>query len=62
VTVNPFDVLGQAEALHRALTMPAAERRARLDAIRAHVRAHDVAAWLDALLADLDAVFQGGNR
>ena len=62
LTVNPFDVLGQAEALHRALTMPAPERRERIEAIRAHVRANDVSAWIDALLADLDAVFQGGNR
>ena len=34
--------------------MPAEERRARLEAIRAHVRAHDLAAWLAAQLADLD--------
>ena len=48
VTVNPFDVAGQAEALHRAVTMPAAERRERAEAIRAHVRTHDIAAWIDA--------------
>ena len=54
VCVNPFDVAGQAEALHRALSMPAAERRERIDAIRAHVREHDVAAWIEAQLADLD--------
>ena len=54
VSVNPFDVAGQAEALERALTMPAAERRERLAAIRAHVREHDVAAWIEGLLADLD--------
>ena len=44
LTVNPFDVAGQAEAIHEALTMARAERRARLEAIRAHVREHDVAA------------------
>jgi trehalose 6-phosphate synthase len=54
VRVNPFDVAGQAEALHRALTMPAAERRERLEAIRAHVHEHDVAAWIEAQLGDLD--------
>ena len=53
VTVNPFDVWGQAEALHEALSLPADERRRRSEAIRAHVRAHDVRAWIDALLADL---------
>ncbi|MGB2875886.1 MAG: trehalose-6-phosphate synthase [Gaiellaceae bacterium] len=54
VSVNPFDVAGQAEALHRALTMSAAERRNRLEGIRAHVREHDVEEWIDAQLADLD--------
>jgi trehalose 6-phosphate synthase len=54
VRVNPFDVAGQAEALDHALTMGADERRERLAAIRAHVREHDVAAWIDAQLADLD--------
>jgi trehalose 6-phosphate synthase len=54
VRVNPFDVAGQAEALDRALTMPATERRERLEAIRAHVREHDVSAWIEAQFADLD--------
>jgi trehalose-6-phosphate synthase len=36
--------------------MPAAERRRRLEATRAHVRAHDLEAWLAAQLADLDRV------
>jgi trehalose 6-phosphate synthase len=53
VTVNPFDVWGQAEALHAALTMGEAERRRRLEAIRAQIRSHDVRAWLAGLLADL---------
>ena len=34
LSVNPFDVAGQAEAIHRALEMPAEERRGRLEAIR----------------------------
>jgi trehalose 6-phosphate synthase len=55
VTVNPFDVAGQARALHEALTMPAADRRRRLDGIRAHVREHDLASWLEGHLADLEA-------
>ncbi|MFL5921546.1 MAG: trehalose-6-phosphate synthase [Gaiellaceae bacterium] len=54
LTVNPFDVAGQAEALDEALTMSAAERHERLEAIRAHVREHDVTEWIDAQLADLD--------
>jgi trehalose 6-phosphate synthase len=53
ITVNPFDVWGQAQALHEALSLDEPERRRRIDAIRSHVRAHDVRAWSDALLADL---------
>jgi trehalose 6-phosphate synthase len=56
VSVNPFDVSAQADAIHEALTMSATERRRRAEAIRAHVRAHDVGAWGDTQLADLDRV------
>jgi trehalose 6-phosphate synthase len=54
--VNPFDVVGQAEALHEALSMGAGERRRRADGLRAHVRENDVARWLRGLLDDVDAV------
>ena len=54
LTVNPFDVEGQAEAIERALSMDAGERRARLEAIRAHVREHDLNRWTDTLFAALD--------
>jgi len=56
ITVNPLDVSGQAEALYAALTLDADERRRRADAIREHVRAHDIRGWVEAQLADLDAV------
>ena len=56
VSVNPFDVSAQADAIHEALTMSATERRRRAEAIRAHVRAHDVATWGETQLADLDRV------
>lgn len=54
LTVNPFDISGQAEAIHAALELPAEERRVRRQAIRAHVQEHDLAAWIAAQLADLD--------
>ncbi|MBD0329700.1 MAG: trehalose-6-phosphate synthase [Thermoleophilia bacterium] len=54
LTVNPFDVAGQAEALHAALELPPDERQARAEAIREHVRGHDVGAWVDAQLAEFD--------
>ena len=56
VVVNPFDVVGQAEAIHAALELSPADRRARIEAIRAHVREQDIESWLTAQLADLDAV------
>jgi trehalose 6-phosphate synthase len=54
LTVNPFDVAGQAEAIHAALSMGESERRARLEGIRGHVREHGVTEWIEAQLADLD--------
>ena len=54
LTVNPFDVAGQAEAIHRALTMASGERLRRIEGIRAQVRAHDISAWIDGQLEDLD--------
>jgi trehalose 6-phosphate synthase len=60
--VNPFDLAGQAEAIHRALEMPEAEREARLEAIRAHVREHDLGAWIEALLVDLDRIAPHARR
>ncbi|MFL5958903.1 MAG: trehalose-6-phosphate synthase [Gaiellaceae bacterium] len=59
LTVNPLDVSGQADALYAALSLEPAERRRRADAIRTHVRAHDIREWIDAQLADLDAVRSG---
>jgi trehalose 6-phosphate synthase len=56
VAVDPFDVEGQAEAIAQALSLPGDERRTRAEAIRAHVREHDLAEWLDLQLADLDRV------
>jgi len=49
VTVNPFDVLGQAEALHDALAMDEAERGRRSRALAEHVRSHDLEWWIGGL-------------
>jgi trehalose 6-phosphate synthase len=61
LTVNPVDVYGQAESIYAALTMPADERRRRLEATRVHVRGHDLASWIAAQLADLDALSSPGS-
>ncbi|MBU6363876.1 MAG: trehalose-6-phosphate synthase [Acidobacteria bacterium] len=65
--VNPFDIEAQAEALHQALTMPYAERRARGDAIRTVINENDIAKWLQAQVADIEelrgqAVLPPGER
>ena len=63
LTVNPFDVAGQADALHEALTMPPDERRRRAAGLREQVRTHDIAAWTEAQLADFDAALaRRGSR
>jgi len=54
IPVDPLDVGGTAVALEQALSAPAEERHANLEALREHVRAHDLEAWIDAQLADLD--------
>jgi trehalose 6-phosphate synthase len=54
LTVNPFDIFGQAEAIYRAVTMEADERRRRAQAIARHVEEHDLEEWIDAQLGDLD--------
>lgn len=59
LTVNPFDVAGQAEAIHRALTMPSEDRRRRIEGIRAQVRANDIGRWIERQLADLDEAVAG---
>jgi len=62
LTVNPFDVEGQAEAIGDALSMDADERRERLEAIREYVREHDLKRWTDTLFAALDRVASPARR
>jgi trehalose 6-phosphate synthase/phosphatase len=53
--VNPYDIRATAETYHRALTMPAEERGARMRALRRRVSAYDVHRWADAFLDALEA-------
>ncbi len=48
--VNPFDVVGVAEALRAAFAMPEGERRARFRRLRKTVRERDIYRWLDTFL------------
>ncbi len=52
--VNPFDVVGTAEALHAALSMDAVDRQARCDRLATASTALPPAAWLAGQLDDLD--------
>ena len=62
LSVNPFDVEGQADAIHRALDMGEGERRRRIEAIRAHVREHDLSSWIDLQLEALDRIAAPARR
>jgi trehalose 6-phosphate synthase len=57
--VNPFDVAGQARALHEALSMAPAERRRRREAICDWVREHDIERWIG---LQLDAIDEARDR
>jgi trehalose 6-phosphate synthase/phosphatase len=51
--VNPYDLEDVATAIHDALSMPEPERRARMAALREHVRSHDVHCWAREYVAAL---------
>jgi trehalose 6-phosphate synthase len=48
--VNPYDVVGCAQAIQRAYGMPAEERRARMEGLRQAVEGQDVFWWVDTVL------------
>lgn len=54
VPIEPLDVEATADALEAALALPVEERAAHLRSIRAHVREHDLEAWIGAQMSDLD--------
>ncbi|GAB3474602.1 alpha,alpha-trehalose-phosphate synthase (UDP-forming) [Azotobacter salinestris] len=51
--VNPYDCLGMAEAMDRALRMPLEERKERYEDMMRALRAADLNAWRDNFLRDL---------
>jgi trehalose 6-phosphate synthase len=59
VTLHPFDIQQQADALHQALTMDQGLRRARRQAAATVVEENDIAKWLDAQLTDLGVTGDG---
>ncbi len=59
LTVNPFDIDEQADAIYRALTMPEDERRRRAEALRDTVRSNTVEHWVEAQMEDIAAYREG---
>jgi len=53
--VNPYDIPATAQAIHRALQMPLAERRERNSALLLQIRTHDVHEWRRNFLGALSA-------
>ena len=53
IVINPFDIVGTADALHHALSLDAAERAERAEKLRAVATARTPAGWLQ---KQLDAV------
>lgn len=49
---NPYHVEETADAMHRALTMPAAQQRERMASLRTVVRDNNVYRWADRMLGD----------
>jgi len=52
VIVNPYDPETMAERIHRALTIPADEKRMRMERLRDVVRRNDIYWWLERYLRD----------
>jgi trehalose 6-phosphate synthase len=59
LSVNPFDVQEQAEAIHRALTMSAEERSWRAEGLKKIVTSRDPGDWVDDQLRDIEAKSAG---
>ena len=56
LVVNPYDTDELGDAIHAALSMPADERRARMQRMRATVREHNVYRWAGNLIGELAEV------
>jgi trehalose 6-phosphate synthase len=61
LSVNPFDVQEQADAIHRALTMSAEEREWRAQGQKRIVTARDPGDWVDDQLADIEEKRRGSR-
>ncbi|MGK2879077.1 MAG: alpha,alpha-trehalose-phosphate synthase (UDP-forming) [Solirubrobacterales bacterium] len=53
ISVNPFDIQEQADAIHRALSMSMAERSKRAEGLKARVTERNPGDWINDQLADI---------
>lgn len=60
--VNPYDTNQVAEAILRAVRMPLAERKARMQTMRAQIASSSIYDWSEKLLTDMREVRQQGAR
>jgi trehalose 6-phosphate synthase len=59
LSVNPFDVQEQADAIYRALTMSEEERQWRAEGLKKIVTARNPGDWVDEQLRDIEAKRNG---
>ena len=55
LTVNPFDIDEQAEAIYEALSMGAEERHERAEELQKTVRSNTIEHWVEAQMEDIAA-------
>ncbi|HVE70593.1 MAG TPA: trehalose-6-phosphate synthase [Thermoanaerobaculia bacterium] len=60
--VNPYDTQQVAETILRAIRMPSAERRARMQAMRDQIASHSIYDWSEKLLTDMRSIRQERAR
>jgi trehalose 6-phosphate synthase len=61
LSVNPFDVQEQADAIYRALTMAPEERSWRAEGLKKIISSRDPGDWIDDQLRDIDAKRSGAK-
>ena len=61
ISINPFDLDGQARALHRALTMPDDEKKRLAGMIKDTVRRNGIERWIDRQFADIKSSLGGAQ-
>ena len=61
LSVNPFDIQEQADAIFRALSMSAQERAWRMQGLKKIIKSRDPGDWVDAQLEDIEAKRAGAR-